>query len=319
MYPTQSQRRAAEGGEAGFPACSLMGVPFDLGGPARGSSLAPRAIRLAGLAERLQALGIRFTDLGDVPVPDRPSPGQPSLRNLEAVTTMAEAAFERARGATFEDGPLITVGGDHSIAIGSVAASAAWCQSQGGELGLIWIDAHGDFNTASTTLSGNIHGMPFAIALGLGEPTLTGLGGICPKVRPEHAVLIGARDLDEDEESLIRNTGIRVVSTDEVRSRGLQAILDEVLPPLVARTSGLHISLDVDAIDPDEVPAVGTPVPQGMTVSDMRKAVEAIARTGRLVALDLVEIDPLRDVAGRSLQVGQDLVVAMLTPARPAA
>ncbi len=319
MFPIQSPRRGADGGSSGSAACSLMGVPFDLGGPARGSSLAPRAMRLAGLAERLQALGIRFTDLGDVPVPDNPSPGHPSLRNLEAVTAMSLAAFERAGAANLDEGPLVTVGGDHSIAIGSVAASAAWCHARGGDLGLVWIDAHGDFNTANTTLSGNIHGMPFAIAVGLGEPSLTGLGGFCPKVRPEHAVLIGARDLDDDEASLIRNTGIRVISSDEVRTRGLQAVLDEVLPPLLARTTGLHVSLDVDAIDPDEVPAVGTPVPLGMTVSDMRRAVEVIARTGKLLALDLVEIDPLRDVAGRSLQVGQDLVVAMLVPDRPAA
>ena len=319
MFPMQTQRRAAQGFGSATPHCSLMGVPFDLGGPARGSSLAPRAIRLAGLADRLQRIGVRFTDLGDVVVPEQPSPGHPTLRNFEAVSAMAEASFQKALTANLDDGPLITVGGDHSIAIGSVAATAAWCDAHHGPLGLVWFDAHGDFNTASTTLSGNMHGMPFAIALGLGESSLTGLGGLCPKVRPENSVLIGARDLDDEEATLMRETGIRVVTMDEVRSRGLQAVMDEILPPLLERTVGLHCSLDVDAIDPDEVPAVGTPVPLGMTVADMRAAVEQLASTGKLLALDLVEIDPLLDVGGRSLQVGLDLVVSMLAPFRPAA
>lgn len=293
-------------------AAAIVGVPFDLGAPRRGSGLATRAIRYAGLVRRLEKRGVTVRDLGDVLVPDAPVPHSDLLRNLPAVAEAAEAAFHGAREAIRDGAIGLFLGGDHSIAIGTIAGVSAAHAERGERLGLLWFDAHGDFNTAETTVSGHIHGMPFAVTLGHGAQELTHLGGFAPKVQSANAVLIGARDLDDAEERLIAQAGIRVFPMTEIEQRGIQAVMEEAIAIASAGTSGFHVSFDMDVLDPREAPGVGSPARHGMTSREARLAFARLARTGMLRSLDMVEVDPLLDVSNQSAKLAVDLIAAAL-------
>ena len=305
-----SRRRDRHADATPLTDAAIVGIPFDLGAPRRGASLAPRAVRFAGLIKRLEAHGVSLHDLGDVSVPDTPVAHSDRLRNFPAVLAMAQAGFEAAREAVTRAQVGVFLGGDHSVAIGTIAGTAAALADRGERLGLIWFDAHGDFNTAQTTLSGQMHGMPFATSLGFGAPELTELGGFFPKVRPEHAVLIGARDVDSDEQALMATAGLRVFPMAEVMRRGIDEVMAEAIALVTRDTQGLYLSFDVDAIDPDEVPGTGTPVRHGLTVRESLTAIRLIAETGFLRAMDVVEIDPLLDLRNQSAMVGVDLIEA---------
>ncbi|HEY9899474.1 MAG TPA: arginase [Pantanalinema sp.] len=293
-------------------AAAIVGIPFDLGAPRRGSGLATRAIRYAGLVRRLERLGVAVKDLGDVPVPDSPVPHSDLLRNLPAVAEAAEAAYHGAREAIREGAFSVFLGGDHSVAIGTIAGVSSVHAERAERLGLLWFDAHGDFNTADTTVSGHIHGMPFAVALGHGTPELTRLGGFSPKVPAANAVLIGARDLDEAEERLIAEAGVRVFRMTEIEARGIQAVMDEAIAIASDGTAGIHVSFDMDVVDPKEAPGVGSPARHGMTAREARLALAQLARTGLVRSLDMVEVDPLLDASNQSARLAVDLIAAAL-------
>lgn len=288
----------------------LVGIPFDLGAPHRGAALAPTAIRQAGLQDRLNHKGCALRDLGDLLVPTAPSPGSSKLNNLPAVLGATQAAFYAARSATRQGETAVFLGGDHSVAIGTIAGVVSNFADRSEQVGLIWFDAHGDFNTPETTMSGNIHGMPFATTLGFGAPDLVNFGGFFPKVRPENAVLIGARDLDPGERELLEAAGIRVFAMQDVAKHGIHEVMQEAIAIATKGTKGVHVSFDLDVVDPQEAPGTGYRVPSGMSVRDARAALKLIGNCGSFCSLDLVELDPTLDIEEQSAQVAVELIGA---------
>lgn len=273
---------------------SIIGVPMDLGQSRRGVDMGPSAIRYAGAMEKLERLGYHIQDLGDIPIikPDRKSSDQVSnLKNLQQVVEanqkLADMVDREISKGYF---PLI-FGGDHSIAIGSLAGISKHYEN----LGVIWYDAHGDLNTAETSPSGNIHGMPLAASLGLGNEKLTMIGGYAPKIESENIVIIGARSLDPGERELIENKGIKVFTMHEIDRIGMPKVMEEAIAYLQDRTDGVHLSLDVDGLDPSEAPGVGTPVIGGMTYRESHLAMEMLAEAEIITSAEFVEVNPILD------------------------
>jgi arginase len=260
--------------------------------------MGPSAIRYAGLAERLRAIGRRVADYGNLVVPLAEliptPPASERLRYLGPLADLNRALADKVARAVAEgDFPLI-LGGDHSLAIGSVRGSA-----RGRRVGLIWIDAHGDFNTAATTPSGNIHGMSLATLTGRGHPELAGPQ---PAVDDANVVLVGARDIDPGERASLRESGVRVFTMHDIDRRGMAAVIEEALRYACEGTAGFHLSLDLDALDPADAPGVGTPVPGGLTYREAHLAMEMVAETRRLVSMDLVEVNPILDSRNRTAE-----------------
>src|SRR5699024_8155750 len=234
---------------------SIIGVPMDLGQSRRGVDMGPSAIRYAGAVERLEALNKVITDLGDITVerPDKLSADdQSNLKNLQQVKDANEELAQCVDAEIHKGQFPLVLGGDHSIAIGSIAGISNHYDN----LGVIWYDAHGDLNTEHTSPSGNIHGMPLAVNLGLGDESLTSISGNHPKIKPENIVIIGARDLDPEEKDLVREKNIKVYTMHEIDRLGMPAVVEEALEYLKERTDGVHLSLDLDGLDPDEAPGV---------------------------------------------------------------
>lgn len=272
---------------------SIIGMPMDLGQMRRGVDMGPSAIRYAGIFEKLADLFDDIDDLGDIPI-GRPAvkvDPESNLRNLELVAEknvlLAKEVDQIVRSGSF---PLV-LGGDHSIAIGTLAGVAKHYQN----LGVIWYDAHGDLNTAETSPSGNIHGMPLAVSLGLGHEMLTEIGGYSPKVRPENVVIIGARALDQGEKDLIKKLGIKVYTMHEVDRLGMTRVMEETISYLKERTDGVHLSLDLDGLDPTDAPGVGTPVTGGMSYRESHLAMEMLAEANIITSAEFVEVNPILD------------------------
>lgn len=287
---------------------SIIGVPMDLGQMRRGVDMGPSAIRYAGIVERLEKLHYTIHDLGniDVPRPERCTKVEgkaAQLRNLNEIVTanerLAEAVDEQVRLGRF---PLV-LGGDHSIAIGTLAGVSHHYEN----LGLIWYDAHGDMNTEKTSPSGNIHGMPLAVSLGLGDERLTSIMGEHPKVKPENVVLIGIRDLDDGERDLLKKLNIKVYTMHEVDRIGMPQVMKETINYLKDKTDGVHVSFDLDGIDPSEAPGVGTPVIGGLTYRESHLALEMLSEAGIVTSAELVEINPMLDERNKTA----DLAVAL--------
>lgn len=284
---------------------SIIGSPMDLGQSRRGVDMGPSAMRYAGLIERLESLGYDVEDCGDVVIgrPERPN-GAKGLKNLQAVAEgnakLCEAINEETTKGRF---PLV-LGGDHSIAIGTLAGVAKPYKN----LGVIWYDAHGDLNTAETSPSGNIHGMPLAVSIGLGDPTLTEIGGYSPKVKPENIVIIGARSLDEGEKELIKEKGIRVYTMHEIDKLGMTKVMTETIEFLKNNTDGVHLSLDLDGLDPSDAPGVGTPVNGGISFRESHLAMEMLAEADIITSAEFVEVNPILDDKNKTAVVAVDLV-----------
>lgn len=273
---------------------SVIGVPMDLGQERRGVDMGPSAIRYAGMAERLRALGYDLLDLGDITISKLDGSTSQQNQGLKNLKEVSEANVTLSGGVSevIENGrfPLI-LGGDHSVAIGTLAGIAKHYHN----LGVIWYDAHGDLNTADTSPSGNIHGMPLAAGLGLGHETLTDIGGYAPKIQPGNLVIIGARSLDEGEKQLIREKGIRVYTMHEIDRLGMSAVIEDALATLQGRTDGLHLSLDLDGLDPADAPGVGTPVIGGIRYRESHLAMEMLAESGLITSAEFVEVNPILD------------------------
>jgi len=293
----------------------LIGVPLDLGGGHRGVDMGPSAFRIAGLGERLARLGYPVIDQGNLPTPIPETQDQRDDRKkyILDIERVCQRVYEVAL-ASFEGGgfPLV-LGGDHSLAAGSVAAAAGWARKATGKpVGLIWIDAHADMNTPATSPSGNVHGMPLAALLGPEPEELSRLGGWSPKVLPAHTVLVGIRNLDEREKASVRSSGLRVFTMTDVDRHGIASIMEQAVALASDGTAGLHVSFDMDACDPMEAPGVGTPVRGGLTYREAHMAMEIVAESGRLTSLDVVEVNPALDVRNTTAELGTELILSAL-------
>jgi len=292
----------------------LIGVPLDLGGNRRGVDMGPSAIRIAGLAEQLASIGVTVTDKGDVPspLPEVKGPGDPRKRYVREIARVCQKLHQTALASLHEGALPIVLGGDHSLGAGSVAATAAWMRSRQQPLGLIWVDAHADINSPATSPSGNVHGMPLAALLG-GEPIeLARIGGPDPAVRPEHTVLVGIRNLDDREKDIVKAAGVHAFTMKDVDRLGIAGVMERAIAAASAGTGGIHVSFDLDVCDPAIAPGVGTPVKGGLDYREAHYVMEAVAESGRLVALDLVEVNPALDVRNTTAELATELAMSAL-------
>jgi len=288
----------------------IIGAPIDMGAGRRGVDMGPSAIRYAGLGERLSQLGFTIIDEGNIIVaqPETTPIDHPHLKYLEpileAATTLA-AVVERTSGPN--DLPLI-LGGDHSIALGSITGAA----KAYGSVGVIWIDAHPDFNTDQTTPSGNIHGMPLAALAGFGDTRLVNLGGFSPKVSPANIAIVGARDIDPGERDLLHQANVHVFTMKDIDRLGLSGTITQALEIATTGTKGVHVSFDMDSLDPREAPGVGTPVRGGITYREAHLTMELIADSGKMTSLDIVEVNPILDQENRTANLAVELILSAL-------
>ncbi len=292
-------------------AVTLIGAPTDVGAGSRGASMGPEALRVAGLREALEAQAVSVVDAGNLVGPPNPvAPPVAGYRHLAEVTAWCRAV-DGAVHAALEAGTLpILLGGDHCLAIGSIGAVARRCREQGRPLRVLWLDAHADFNTAALTPSGNVHGMPVACLCGHGPAELTGLGGRVPALAPESIRQIGIRSVDPGERRLVHDVGLEVFDMRFVDETGMRQTLVRALEGMTPDTH-LHVSFDVDFLDPDIAPGVATTVPGGPSYREAQLCMEMIADTGLLASLDVVELNPAYDVRNRTATVAVDLVASL--------
>lgn len=284
---------------------SIIGVPMDLGQTRRGVDMGPSAIRYAGIVERLEQIDLEIEDLGDIEIGSRErTSGESNLKNLKAVAEASETLASRVDEVVKQGKFPLVLGGDHSIAIGTIAGLA----KNYSNMGVIWYDAHGDLNTGETSPSGNIHGMPLAVSLGLGDPALTSIGGTGTKLKPENIVIIGARSLDEGEKVLIKEKGIKVFTMHEIDRMGMTAVMEETIAYLKDRTDGVHLSLDLDGLDPHDAPGVGTPVMGGISYRESHLAMEMLEEADILTSAEFVEVNPILDERNKTASVAVALM-----------
>jgi len=275
----------------------IIGVSLDLGGNRRGVDMGPSAFRIAGLGERLAALGVPVVDDGDLvaPIPETKASGDPTKKYMREIVRVCEKLYKASLAALDKGGFPLVLGGDHSLAAGSVAATADFVRREQKPLGLIWVDAHGDMNTPASSGSGNVHGMPLAALLGPEPAELSRLGGFSPKVLPEHTVLIGIRNLDEREKEIVRSSRVHVFTMKDIDRGGIATVTEQALAIAGAGTGGVHVSFDLDVCDPSIAPGVGTPVKGGLDYREAHMLMEIVADSGLLRALDMVEVNPILD------------------------
>ena len=294
-----------------YPSVSLIGAPTDIGAGHRGASMGPEALRIAGIGNALTARGIDVLDRGDIPGPRNPwLPPVDGYRHLDEVVAWNRAVME-ALSAEFRAGRMpILLGGDHCLAIGSLSAVARHCRESGRKLRVLWLDAHSDFNTHEVTPSGNIHGMPVACACGLGPDVLTGLGGHVPAMRPDQIRQIGIRSVDPPEKKLIQQYGLDVYDMRYIDEVGMKRTMEAALDGVDDDTH-LHVSFDVDFLDPSIAPGVGTTVPGGPNYREAQLVMEMIADCGRMGSLDIMELNPALDSHNRTAELAVDLVESL--------
>lgn len=287
----------------------IIGVPSDLGQNRRGVDMGPSAIRYADLQQRLTRLGHCVSDLGniEVPTPEMRSVKHERLRYLDEVVNLCRSLQQSVQTVVQAGDIPIVLGGDHSVAMGSLAGVTGARDA----VGVIWFDAHGDMNTADTTPTGNIHGMPLAVSLGLGHPDLVSLAGRGPKVLAGNVAIVGARSIDAREADLIRQAGVRVFTMAEIDRQGMATVMQQAIQIAANGTAGIHLSLDLDALDPMFAPGVGTPVNGGVTYREGHLAMELLAATGRLLSVDVVEVNPILDVQNRTAGMAVELLESL--------
>lgn len=293
---------------------ALIGVPLDLGANRRGVDMGPSALRMTGLAERIRGLGYDVVDTGDVdvPLPEECEVGDPRKKYAEAIAKVCEDVCARV-DAALRDGRLpVTLGGDHSLAMGSIAGVARFYRERHERLGLLWFDAHGDMNTPESTNSGNVHGMPLAHVLGMGDERLASIGGFRPKLHYANTCLIGVRDLDEREKKLIAESGVYVFTMKDIDRHGVSHVLEEAIERASRGTAGIHVSFDIDAIDPSVALGVGTPKKGGLTYREAHLCLEMVADARLLTSFDMVEINPILDVRNSTAELGSELILSAL-------
>jgi len=292
----------------------LIGVPLDLGGNRRGVDMGPSALRITGLAERIRALGHEVTDAGDVtvPLPELCAIGDASRKYGAPIAAVCEELCERVYAGLTQGRLPVSIGGDHSLAMGSVAGVGRCFKERGHRLGLLWFDAHGDMNTPASTNSGNVHGMSLAHLLGLGDERLASVGGFRGKLRAEHVSLIGVRDLDAREKKLLAESEVNVFTMKDLDRRGVSSVIEEALEVASDGTAGIHVSFDIDVVDPSSAAGGGTPGTGGRTYREAHLCREMVAVSNRLVSIDLVEVNPILDTRNATAELGSELLLSAL-------
>ena len=290
----------------------LIGVPLDLGQARRGVDMGPSAVRVAGLEARLEALGHIVEDSGNVAVAmaELKKEGDSHAKYLKEITATCTKSAELVVKALEAGKVPMVLGGDHSVAAGTVSGVAEFYRRDNKKIGLIWIDAHSDINTPETSPSGNVHGMPLAALMGLGPAELGNIYNFWPKVKPENCVLFGVRDVDATEKENIRRAGIEVVTMRDIDERGMRAVMEDALRMAGRGTVGYHVSLDMDWIDPEDAPGVGTPVRGGATYREAHLAMEIIADHGRMLSFEIVEVNPVLDEQNQTADLAVELALS---------
>ncbi|HEY6952627.1 MAG TPA: arginase [Bacteroidota bacterium] len=289
----------------------LIGVPMDLGAGRRGVDMGPSAIRIAGVAEKLSGLGHTVVDEGDIVVkpPEQQKIRNEKLRYLTEIVRACSILSVKVEKILQGSGFPLVIGGDHSIAIGTTAGIASFARSRSRRPGILWIDAHGDMNTDSTTPSGNIHGMPLAASLGQGAIELTSVGGDFKKVDPADVVLIAIRDLDEGERQTIRKLGVNIFTMEQIDKYGMAVVMEKALRKL-SKVDFLHVSFDLDAVDPSVAPGVGTPVKGGLDYREAHLIMETLFEHGKVNSLEIVEVNPILDNRNQSAEFAVELILS---------
>ncbi len=292
----------------------IIGAPLDLGCNLRGANIAPATVRIAGLQEKLAAVGIRSIDGGDVAVPLRETLDDEAAKSryLGIIAKVCDDLCARVIGALAAERFPLIIGGDHSIAVGTIKGAGEYFHRQGAQLGLVWIDAHADMNTPATSPSGNLHGMPLAAVLGLGHERFVNVGSFGVRVRPENVALIGIRNLDEGEKEFVRQTGIRYYTMTTIDQRGMYACISEAMDDLAKRCQAVHLSFDMDGVDPLYAPGVSTPVTGGLTYREAHLALEVVAARGILRSMEFVEINPMYDSNHQTSRLCIELAMSAL-------
>lgn len=293
---------------------ALIGFPMDLGADRRGVDMGPSAIRYANLEEKLEKLGYKVTDFGDIEIQisETQKISNTKLKYLPEITKTSKILADKVETLLNKNFFPLIIGGDHSTAIGSIAGISNYCRKHVKTLGIIWIDAHADMNTEDTTPSGNIHGMPLAVALGLGHKNLTNINGYSPKVLPENVALIGIRDVDFYEAKNIKKNKLNVYTMTEVDKIGIHRIISKVLYDFKSRVDHIHISFDMDGIDPDFAKGVGTPVPGGLTYRESQLLMEMVADCGCMNSLEILEVNPILDIQNNTAFLATELIISAL-------
>jgi arginase len=295
---------------------TIIGAPMDLGAGRRGTDMGPSAVRLAGLHEALAAAGFDdVEDLGDLEVPavETLKLVDPKAKHLPAIAATCKKLAKTVRRALAHGRVPVTIGGDHSVAVGSISAVAAHFRRARKKLGVVWVDAHADMNTPATTVSGNVHGMPLSAVLGMGAPALTQIEGRFPKVEADRVALVGVRDLDLAEMETMHSSGVHVFTMKEIDERGIADVMREAIRVASGPEAGpIHVSFDVDGVDPRFAPGVGTAVDGGLTYREAHLAMEMVAETQRLSSVDVVEINPVLDTANRTGRLAMELILSAL-------
>jgi arginase len=292
----------------------IIGVPMDLGQSRRGVDMGPSALRVAGLLTRLKQLNHQVDDIGNIPVkqPEEQPYGEKRAKYLNEIAETCRGLAEMTEKALAEGFVPLVLGGDHSIAIGSVSGVASHFRKQSKRIGLLWLDAHGDMNTPDSSPSGNVHGMPMAAVTGYGPPELVDLLGFHPKVEPRNVALVGIRDLDGRERRLMKESGVHVFTMRDVDERGMREVMSEAIRFASDDTDGVAVSLDMDFVDPTDAPGVGTPVRGGVTYREAHLAMEMIADSEAMVSLEVVEINPVIDLHNKTALLGVEMVCSGL-------
>lgn len=293
---------------------AVIGAPMDLGAGRRGVDMGPSALRIARLHERLVRLGYEVEDLGNVAVdqPESAPTGPDNARYLPQIADTCARLAEMVEGAADAGRVPVVLGGDHSIGAGTIAGMARHFAKGGERLGVIWIDAHADMNTPETSPSGNVHGMPLACVIGRGPVELAGLAGTIPMVRPENVAIVGLRSVDDLERLHVRDTGVHAFTMRDIDERGMPAVIRAAIEAVSNGTAGFHVSYDMDSVDPSEAPGVGTPVAGGLTYREAHLAMEMVGDTERMTSVEVVEVNPVMDVANKTAMLGVDLIMSAL-------
>jgi arginase len=277
--------------------------------------MGPSAFRIAGLGEQIARLGYAVVDKGNLaaPIPETKSPRDEKKKYVREIARVCQKLYESSLASLTEGAFPIVLGGDHSLGAGSVAAAAIWAKRTHDQpIGLLWVDAHGDMNTPAMSPSGNVHGMPLAALLGEEPAELADLAGVRPKIRPQHTVLVGIRNLDDREKDAVRRSGVHVFTIKDIDRQGIAAVMDQAVSLASAGTAGIHVSFDMDVCDPSIAPGVGTPVKGGLDYREAHLVMEMLNDSGRLTSLDLVEVNPTLDVRNTTAQLGAELALSAL-------
>ena len=293
---------------------AIIGAPLDLGQGRRGVDMGPSAMRVANLNKRLASLGYEVEDLGNVPVEQQESlpEGPRHAKFLPQISAVCERLGDMVTQASMEGKAPLVIGGDHSVAIGTVAGLARFMRKKRQKLGMIWIDAHADMNTPQSSPSGNIHGMPLACCIGLGPQELTRMFGFAPKVDPKNVALVGIRDVDLLERQNVRESGITAFTMRDIDEQGLRAVMEKALVVATRNTTGFHLSMDMDWVDPQYAPGVGSPVRGGVTYREAHLAMEMVCDSGNMISMEVVEVNPVIDEMNQTADLAVELIMSAM-------